>query len=337
MRFIIPVVILIIVRMPVYGQGCCSGGGGSSIVGGAASGVLDKHQLELSVNYQYTQSNVFYSDDHHTDKLFDNYYSNYLFFRSDYGITKNLTMSAAVGYYPSRSLVQLKKADTVQSGGIGDLILFPRYNIYAKTSGNARTEIALGVGIKIPLGTYDDSNLVFSHPLVGDIYTVSPPTVQATTGTQDYLLNLYVYRGYPSQNIRFFMNAVYIKKGWNPLGMKFGDYAGVGLFAGKTFFGKLGVTMQLKGEWNDIMQGADDVDLLAEYNVELESTGGRKLFFVPQLSYTYKSLTAYATTDIPLYQYLEGTQVGAQYQITTGLVYRFYVKKPGADLVKGLN
>ena len=337
MRVILSVLLVLFASVQGYGQGCCSGGGGSSIVGGAATGVLDKHQLEISANYQYLQSNKFYSEDQHSDKLFDNYYSHYLFFRTDYGITKNLTMSVALGYYPKRSLVQLEKEDTVQSGGISDLILFPRYNIYAKTSGNARTEIALGLGIKIPLGTCDDSNLVFSHPLVGDIYTVSPPTVQATTGTQDYLINLYVYRGYPTQNIRFFINSVYIIKGWNSLGMRFGDYASIGLFAGKTFFGKLGVTVQLKGEWNDIMRSDENVDLLAKYNVEVKSTGGRKLFFVPQVSYTYKSLTVYATSDIPMYQYLEGTQVGTQYQLTTGLLYRFYVKKPGADLVKELN
>lgn len=329
MRFILLSFIALLAYNSGYGQGCCSGGGGSSIVGGAASGVLSKNQLEISANYQYSQSNKFYSEDSQTDKLFDNFYSHYLFFRTDYGVTKDLTVSLATGYYPSRSLVQLEQKDTVKSGGIGDLFIFPRYNVIAKTNGSVRTEVAFGLGLKIPLGTCDDSNLVGSYPPpIGDIYTISPPTVQATTGSQDFLFNLYLYRGYQKHNLRFFINSLYIKKGWNSLGMKFGDYASVGLFAGKTFFKKLGVTLQLKGEWNDIMQAARNVDLLANYNVELISTAGKRVFFVPQLSYTIKSMTVYATSEIPLYQYLDGTQVGAQYQITTGLVYRFYLKKP---------
>ena len=334
MRFILLSFIALLAYNTGYGQGCCSGGGGSSIVGGAASGVLAKNQMEISANYQYSQSNKFYTEDRHVDKLFDNFYSHYLFFRTDYGITKNLTMSVAAGYYPSRSLVPLKKENTepepaVTSGGIGDLFIFPRYNIFAKTSESVRTEVAFGLGMKIPLGTCDDSNLVRSlPPPIGDIYAISPPTVQATTGSQDFLFNLYLYRGYQRHNIRFFINSLYIKKSWNSLGLKFGDYASVGLFAGKTFYKKLGVTVQLKGEWNDIMRAARNVDVLANYNIELISTAGKRVFFVPQLSYTLESFTIYLTSDIPLYQNLSGTQVGAQYQFTTGLLYRFYIKKP---------
>ncbi len=67
------------------------------------------------------------------------------------------------------------------------------------------------------------------------------------------------------------------------MGEKFGDYASVGLFAGKTFFKKLGVTIQVKGEWIGKMQAAKDVDLLAFYNIDITSTGGRKVLFVPQI------------------------------------------------------
>ncbi|MBK7407554.1 MAG: hypothetical protein IPJ40_05385 [Saprospirales bacterium] len=75
------------------------------------------------------------------------------------------------------------------------------------------------------------------------------------------------------------------------------------------------------------MKPAEGVDLLALYNVQPESTASRKLFFVPQVSYSFKSFTVYALSEIPLYQYLEGIQVGSQYQVTAGLSYRWYVKK----------
>jgi len=315
-----------------YAQGCCSGGAGSSIVGGAATGVLQKYQMEVSLNYQYLQSNKFFSNDSETEPMFDKLSSNYLFFRTDYGVTNKFTLSVAAGYFIDKTLIELGGERIISSGGIGDLILFPRYNVFAKTKDNKRTEINLGLGLKIPMGSHSDSNLVFSNPTIGDVYAYSPPTVQTTTGSYDLMFNMYVYRGYTKRKTRFFINALYIKRGYNSLGQKFGDYAGVGLFAGKTFFGKLGVTLQLRGEWIGETQGEDGVDLLALYNIDQFSTGGQKVFFVPQISYSVQSFNFYATTEIPLYQNLEGTQVGSQYQLTTGVIYSFFIKNPAEDL-----
>jgi hypothetical protein len=111
------------------------------------------------------------------------------------------------------------------------------------------------------------------------------------------------------------------------LGQKFGDYASIGLFAGKTFFRKLGVTLQVKGEWIGKMQYDKNVDMLALYNVDVTSTGSRKVFFVPQLSYTKKNFTIFALSEFPIYQYVNGTQVGSQIQATAGISYRFYAAK----------
>ena len=49
---------------------------------------------------------------------------------------------------------------------------------------------------------------------------------------------------------------LYVKKGFNSLGEKFGDYISFGLFAGKTLFMKLGLTAQIKGEWVGKMEAA---------------------------------------------------------------------------------
>ena len=83
----------------IFAQGCCSGGAGSPIAGGAATGVLQENQMEISVNYQFNQSNKFYSLDQATDALFENLRSDYLFFRTDYGLSKKLTLSIASGYF----------------------------------------------------------------------------------------------------------------------------------------------------------------------------------------------------------------------------------------------
>ena len=111
------------------------------------------------------------------------------------------------------------------------------------------------------------------------------------------------------------------------MGQKFGDYGSIGVFASKTFFKKLGFTGQLKGEWIGEMKAARNVDLLASYNIDQISTGSRKLFFIPQISFIQKSMIFYITNEIPLYQYVGGSQIGSQHQITIGFNYRFMLKK----------
>lgn len=319
--------LILIIGNHLIGQGCCSGGSGIPIAGGAATGVLKEHQMEVSGNYQYIRSNKFYTENRDTAALFDNLNSSYFFLRTDYGLTDKLTLSIAGGYFLNKSLVELEKTDTISSSGFGDLIIFPRFDIYNKTKNRKQTEVTVGLGLKIPIGSHSDSNLVFSHPIAGDIYSISPPTVQPTNGSYDMMFYSFFFRSYQKRKFRIFANTFYFRRGYNSLGQKFGDYGSVGVFASKTFFKKLGLTGQLKGEWIGEMKAARNVDLLASYNIDKISTGSRKLFFIPQISFIQKSMIFYITNEIPLYQYVGGSQIGSQHQITIGFNYRFMLKK----------
>ena len=330
MRSIILFSIIFFISPKLFSQGCCSGGSGSPIAGGASQGVLLDRQVELGVNYQYISTDTFKAGDRDTASLFDSFKSNYLYFRVAYGVTKNFTMSVESGYFINKTQIELLNADTFQSSGIGDLIIFPRYDILNHTEEKKRTEITLGLGYKIPLGKYNDSNIVYTNPLNGHhTWIVSPPSVQPTNGSNDLIFYGFFFRSYPLKNFRIFSNLLYVRKGWNPMGEKFGDYASIGLFAGKTFFKKLGVTLQVKGEWIDKMKWNKNIDMLGIYGVDVKSTGGRKVLFVPQLSYSYKSFTIYALSEIPLYQYVNLVQVASKFQLTIGLSYRFFAYKSG--------
>lgn len=328
MRYLVFCIITLLFNEIGYAQGCCAGGSGSPIAGGASTGVLLKNQLEIAGNYQFNYADVYFAKDSDTTNLIDGLKSSYFFLRADYGVSDKLTMSIASGYYAHKTLIELGYRDTVSSKGIGDLILFPRYSIFNKERENSRTEITIGIGLKIPLSSGKDSHLVGTSSN-GDVYAISPPTVQTTTGSQDLMFYTFFYQGYQKRNLRFFANSLYIKKGYGPLGERFGDYASLGLYVGKTVFKNIGITMQLKGEWIGKMSLAETVkeEDLAIYSIEIASTGSKKVFFVPQLSYTYKNLTWFATSEIPMYQYLNGVQLGSLYQFTTGLSYRFLAKK----------
>lgn len=326
MRFLSFVLILFLYSENIFSQGCCSGGSGSPIAGGTSQGVLQDSQMEIATNFQYIGTNNFLYQDADTTDQFDWFNSNYIYTRFAYGVSKNLTMSVESGYFINKTQIELDNMDTITSSGIADLILFPRYDILNLTEENKRTEITIGLGYKIPLGKHNDSTIVYTNPTTGqNYYTTSPPLVQTTNGAHDLIFYAFLYRGYPLKKIRFFANTLYVKKGWNSLGEKFGDYASIGLFAGKTFFEKLGVTTQIKGEWIQKMQSDKNVDLLALYNVDVESTGSRAIYFVPQISYSFKKLTIYVLSEIPLYQYVNNVQVASLYQFTMGLSYRVHL------------
>ena len=314
-------------------QGCCSGGSGSPIVGDASQGVLQLNQMEISPSYQYQYSSKFKTLQKDTAKLFDKLYSNYLYGRIGYGLTEKLTLSVEAGYFINKIQVGLDNLDTIRSSGIGDLIIFPRYQLYNKASATSRTEVVIGLGYKIPLGKYNDSTLIYTNPNNGQrFFITSPPTVQPTTGSQDFIFYGFALKDFTSKRFKVFTNIIYIRKGWNALGQKFGDYLSVGLFANRTFFDKLGVSLQLRGEYVAKMKADKNVDMVALFNVYPESTGTKKLFFVPQLSYTQNKFTYFLAVETPLYQYANGTQVVSQIQGTVGFSYRFFTKSPDCKI-----
>ena len=325
MRIALMSFLILVANSNIYAQGCCSGGAGSPIAGGAASGVLQEYQMEISVNHQFNSSNKFYTGSKSTEPLFKNLTSNYMFFRTDYGVSKKLTLSLATGYYLNKS----KEADYVinnrTSSGFSDLIIFPRYSVYNKNNNFKRTEIALGLGIKMPIGTHIDSTL--TGPNEWDFYKTNPPLVQTTNGSNDFMFYSFIFREYQKRKLRLFISALHVKKNFNSLGLKFGDYSSLGVFVSKTFFRKWGVTTQLKLEHIGKIQSAKEINPESLYDIVPISTGSNKAFFTPQISYSQNGLTFFVTSEIPIYQYLHGTQIGSQSQFTTGVNYRFLTKE----------
>ena len=334
MKFIVVIIVIcyLFSGNKTFAQ-CCGGGGGSPIAGGASQGVLLEHQMEVNSNFQFINTTKFLSGDKPDTNFMDSYNSKYVYTRLAYGLSKKLTVSLETGYWINKAQIGLHGLDTNSSTGIGDLIIFPRYDVFKISKNSRLTELTVGLGFKIPLGSYNDSSkhILIQQPVLPNEIYYTPKTlaVQASSGAQDLIFYLFFIRGNSAKKLNFFTNAIYIKKGWNPLGEKIGDYASVGLFASKTLLKNLGITVQLKGEWVDKMKLNRNILLYAYPNYNPEATGYRKLFFVPQVSYNLKGrFTFYLLTEIPLYQYMFNTQISSQYQMTFGVSYRFYPVDP---------
>jgi hypothetical protein len=333
MRLIVLAIFSLLFQNFAFSQGCCSGGGSNPIAGGTATGVLQKYQMEVSLNYQNNTSNKFFEGTKEVSQegVYDKLSSEYLFLRTDYGISKKLTLSLGTGYHLNKTLSYKDQDTSASTSGFGDLIIFPRYDIYNETKGNIRSEITLGIGLKIPLGSHTDTMEIRSK------WDLIPPTIQLSTGGTDLMFYSFFLREYKKQKFRLFANSLYIRKGYNSLDEKFGDYRSISLFASKTFFRKWGLTTQLKGEsigQLQINQAKKEKFKLDEnyfekitWEEKREATGSEKLIFIPQLSYSQNGITIFATSEIPLYQYLNGNQIGSKQQFTVGVNYRFLTKE----------
>ncbi len=312
----------------ILAQGCCSGGSGSPVAGGTSQGVLADRQAEIGTSFQYIYTNKFLTGDKPAPDFLHSFNTKYLYTRLAYGVTNRLTMSIEAGYFFNKTQVSLNQKVTDESKGFSDLIIFPRYKVYEHNTEKTRDEITVGLGYKIPIGKYLDSTVVYTDPTGKNFYTPQPPAVMPTTGSNDFIFYGFAFRGYPEKKFRIFANALYIRKGWNPIGEKFGDYASVGLFAGKTFLKKWSATLQLKGEWiGDFHADKSADDMLAFYNIDVNSFGSKKIAVAPQIGYSYKSLSIYLLGEYPLYQYVNGTAIASQYMFTLGASYRFFTVK----------
>lgn len=320
----------------LYSQGCCSGGSSSPIAGGAASGVLLENQLEIAASYQFVSSHSFKTNNNRDtiSILDDTLRTDYLFLKTDYGLSDKLSMSVALGYFLNKNLKN--KIESYSASGVSDLIIFPRYNVANWKRDNHRTEITLGLGLKFPLGSYRDSSLKFSNPIIGDIYAYNPTAAQLTNGSMDAMFYSFIYRTYPKRKLRLFANTLYIKKSFNSLGQKFGDYSSLSLYVGKTVYKSFGITGQLKYETVGQTQAAERVDLI-NYNIEDHNTGSKKVLFIPQISYSHNDLSYFVSADIPVHEDLNGFQFATQHQFTVGLSYRIMMKEPEVDGVLKLN
>jgi hypothetical protein len=230
-----------------FAQGCCAGGGGSPIAGGASQGVLQKDELDLNLNFQRTFSNEFLGVDPAIPQLLESYNTNYLFIRISYGITKDLTLSVAGGYYFNKTQYGADYIDTINSSGIGDFIIFPRYNVWHKQTETSVWEATIGAGLKIPIGKYNDSLILFQSPTI-TLYQQKPPGIQPTTGSNDFIFYGFLLHGFPKQKFKIFSSVQYILKGWNPKGEKFGNYADVSLYIAKPFAKNFNATLSGKYE-----------------------------------------------------------------------------------------
>ena len=183
-----------------------------------------------------------------------------------------------------------------------------------------RTEITLGVGVKAPLGTHKDSSLII--PSI-NYWEINPPITQLSSGAYDLLLYSFFLREFKLQKIKIFSSILHINKGFNSLDQKMGNYSSFAIYISKILDNNIGSALQIKAEE---IKKMDAGNVWNSEDLEA-SSGSNKIFLIPQLSYSLNNFSFFGSYEIPLYQNINGTQIGSKEKITFGFSYRFLTKK----------
>ncbi len=185
--------------------------------------------------------------------------------------------------------------------GLGDMHLLARRQLPLSPTSSA----GIRFGVKVPTGKIDDANTEG---------VVAERSLQTGSGTTDAILGAYYYRQLEGN-----ATTAFAQTQWQRPVTRRNDYkpgqqvsADIGLRYAVTL--ATSVMLQANLLWKDHDQGV---------NAEPEESGGRYFYVSPGIDYTLTPrLQVYGFVQLPLYQYVNGTQLTADKSLMLGLSWR---------------
>jgi Putative MetA-pathway of phenol degradation len=226
-----------------------------------------------------------------------------------YGLTGHTTLVTSAPIFTDRSYeighppVLTEQYDT---SGIGDTLVGVRHALVAQPSWS----LVAGAGLEMPTGDY---RLVAPAALfdVG----VLDPMLQPGSGSWDVLLNLQSTRRLTTSGLDMTGALSYQINTTNPLDYSFGDDAIASVAVAHPFGTRVRGSMQVK--WTH--RGRSTYK-----GVGVESTGGTIVYAIPGLVVPLPArLSFYFYLPVPLYRYVNETQVAPHLSLVTGLARTF--------------
>lgn len=304
---------------------CCSPG--NPVGGTSALGVLDKGSAKLFLNYKYGYSGNYYEGSKPTSSQFikDGNY-NYGGINLLFGISDRLTAELETGYFlnKTQNFVEGVLPEQQIGSGITDINLGVKFNFYKNK--NKELEITSGGGVKVPLGSHNQTN---NGVLV-------PYDLQPTSGATDFIHNLFLYKGLLPLHLRFFLINRMDFKGKNKEQYRYGNFYTTSFFISYSLSDHWIFLTQFRSEIRerDTRPSSGNGIQQKDGRESIIVTGSKKIFAIPQATYVFsKNWAASVLIDIPLYQYYNNKQLASTYAVSLSISKEF---KPKNKKIKPL-
>lgn len=298
-------------------QTCCSGGIPLSNNIGLA--ITEKGTTQIGIHYDYNNLNTLNNG---SEKLDDNSrlrITHSVLINIGYSITNSLAVEGLLTWVNQRrNISQFGNEDLTVTSGIGDAVILLKYN-FPNILFGANSDISLGIGPKIPLGSSTETNnqgITLNADLqpgsnAWDIIYWSQISKRFNFRPSLTVSSRFIYRD-TGTNTSYFGDSTY----------KFGEELQVFLSFSDQYllFNTLSnpsISFKYRKAKKDKTGGG-----------EVFSTGGNWISIIPNFSINLKPNIAFSTkVELPIYSDVSGTQLTPTYRITSGVLININKKE----------
>ncbi|MEI6090970.1 MAG: hypothetical protein WCR42_10990 [bacterium] len=303
--------LIFLLKTPVFGQCNCVNGaaiGGMTPVSGTTNvGVLQKKNMRSLLFYKFGEGDKFFKGDVVQDtgdiKLLRYQYMGLVL---GYGITDKFTVEAETGYFLDK--FQDWGFTKYSASGLSHLLLSAKYNFLFSPA--REMEFSAGLGAKLPLQFETDS---------------IPQNILPSTGDYSGILTLFFHKGFSDSKSRFIIINTTSYNSTNTREYQYGMFNYTSFIFAKTFFEKWTGILELRNEFR-----ARD----KWYKDPVVNSGGWSVNVAPQINFSYSYFNLSFLFDYPLYQYLNGSQLGMNYSASLNLNWEFSFEKPVPEMIE---
>ena len=297
-------------------QTCCSGG--IPLSNNLGLSTLEKGSLQLGLQYDYNNLNTLNTKSTQLDDDSRLRITHSVLLNAGYSITNNLSVEGLFTWVNQRRVItQFGNDNLDQTSGIGDAILLLKYNFDDVLGKNSA--VTIGIGSKFPLGSSTETNsqgITLNADLqpgsnAWDVIYWSLFSKNFDFRPSLTISSRFIYRS-TGTNSSYFGDSTY----------KFGDEFQTYIQFSDQFviFKKL-TSPSISFKYRSAIQ-----DEIGSFN--LDNTGGRWLSIIPDFSIHISPTIVFSTkAEIPIYSYVDGTQLTPTYRLTTGFLIKIPRKK----------
>jgi hypothetical protein len=267
---------------------------------------LPSKTLRVISFYKFNYGNRYFEKSKPSDfDLIESASYNYLGAILGYGITSGLTLETETGYFINKTQhYDIDPARKVRGYGFSSFVVSARYGIY--TNNQRRIYYSVSAGLKIPSS--------FKYQIADGVEL--PEEVQSSIGAYGMVIQSFMVKEYPLRGLRFFLTNRFETNRVNHKDFKLGNSFYTSLYISKHL-----MFQWLKGDWTTILQIRNEIRAMnTRYGEAIEASGGIVFFLSPQINYSIKETWNISVMgDLPVYQYLNGIQLGTQFGFTFGI------------------
>lgn len=300
----------------IIAQTCCSGG--IPLSNNLGLPTLEKGSFLLGLHYDYNNLNTLNTG---SKKLDDNSrlrITHSILFNSGYSITDNLSIEGLFTWVNQRrKITQFGNQNLDQTSGVGDAVLLLKYNFTNVLGKNSTVNV--GLGTKFPIGSSTETNrqgIILNADLqpgsnAWDVIYWSQISKNFDFRPSLTISSRFVYRN-TGTNSSYFEDSTY----------KFGNEIQAYLnFSDQFLIFKTLISPNLAFKYRSTIQ-----DKIGGFN--LENTGGKWGSIIPNISIDInQNLVFSAKAEIPIYNFVDGTQLTPSFRMTTGFLYKIPRKR----------